>query len=43
MLVTTAWQGYSDAKKLADPGAGYTYVIDGGFHGQADVDFRLDE
>ncbi|WP_193178641.1 SMP-30/gluconolactonase/LRE family protein [Oricola nitratireducens] len=42
MLVTSAWQGYSDAARAADPGAGFTYVIDGGFDGHADCAFRLD-
>ncbi|NMM43667.1 SMP-30/gluconolactonase/LRE family protein [Rhodospirillaceae bacterium KN72] len=41
MLVTTAWQGYSEAARAADPGAGFTYVIDGGFRGKADPAFRL--
>lgn len=41
MLVTTAWEGYSDAERQADPGAGHAYVIDGGFKGVADVAFRL--
>ncbi|MCB1381431.1 MAG: SMP-30/gluconolactonase/LRE family protein [Notoacmeibacter sp.] len=43
MLVTTAWQGYSETRKAADPGAGHAYVIDGGFRGKADTDFRLDD
>lgn len=41
MLVTTAWQGYTEAARTADPGAGFTYVIDGGFQGCADSEFRL--
>jgi sugar lactone lactonase YvrE len=39
MLVTTAWQGYSAAKRSADPGAGYTHLLDGRFHGRADPAF----
>lgn len=42
MLVTSAWQGYSDTARAADPGAGFTYVIDGDFAGSADCSFRLD-
>lgn len=42
MLVTTAWQGYSEARRAADPGSGYTYMVDGHFHGMADAEFRLD-
>lgn len=41
MLVTSAWQGYSAASRAADPGAGYTFVIDGDFRGHADVAFQL--
>ncbi|WP_346893913.1 SMP-30/gluconolactonase/LRE family protein [uncultured Roseibium sp.] len=41
MLVTSAWQGYSDASRAADPGAGYTFVIDGDFRGRADAAFHL--
>lgn len=41
MLVTTAWQGYSAAERIADPGAGYTFVLDGSFKGAAEIDFRL--
>ena len=41
MLVTTAWQGYNETARAADPGAGFTYVIDGGFEGRADASFRL--
>ncbi len=43
MLVTTAWQGYSEKDRAADPGAGHAYVIDGGFKGRADAAFRLAE
>ncbi|MFZ2102713.1 MAG: SMP-30/gluconolactonase/LRE family protein [Oricola sp.] len=43
MLVTTAWQGYNAAARASDPGAGFTYVVEGGFHGRADASFRLDE
>ena len=39
MLVTTAWEGYSDAARRDDPGAGYTYVIEGGFNGRFDPAF----
>ena len=42
LLVTTAWQGYSEAKRAADPGAGFTYLVDGHFNGMADAEFRLD-
>ncbi|GAB4347178.1 MAG: SMP-30/gluconolactonase/LRE family protein [Oricola sp.] len=42
MLVTTAWQGQDAAARAADPGAGFTYLIDGGFKGQADAVFRLE-
>lgn len=41
LLVTTAWEGYGDAEKSADPGAGYTFVVDGPFRGKADSDFIL--
>lgn len=41
MLVTSAWQGYTAAARAADPGAGFTYVMDGGFRGAADCAFRL--
>jgi sugar lactone lactonase YvrE len=40
LLVTTAWQGYSAAQREADPGAGFTYVIEGAFRGTADWAFR---
>lgn len=43
MLVTTAWQGYSRAEWNADPGAGYTFVLDGKFNGLAETEFRLPE
>ncbi|QKV20731.1 SMP-30/gluconolactonase/LRE family protein [Oricola thermophila] len=39
MLVTTAWEGLDAGARAADPGAGFTYVIEGGFKGQADTDF----
>jgi len=39
LLVTTAWQGLGAGARAADPGAGYTYVVDGGFRGVADVAF----
>lgn len=42
MLVTTAWQGYSDAARAADPGAGFTYIVDGDFNGRPDCAFRLE-
>lgn len=42
MLVTTAWQGLGAGARAADPGAGFTYVIEGGFRGQADTDFCLE-
>ncbi|WP_417668484.1 SMP-30/gluconolactonase/LRE family protein [Roseibium sp.] len=41
LLVTSAWQGYSTTERAADPGAGFTYVIDGKFKGQADPAFDL--
>lgn len=41
LLVTSAWQGYGEAARTADPGAGYTYVVDGGFNGTGDCAFRL--
>lgn len=41
LLVTTAWQGYDSAARASDPGAGFTYVIDGGFTGRADSEFQL--
>lgn len=42
MLVTSAWQGISDDARIADPGAGFTYLIEGNFHGSADCAFRLE-
>ncbi len=42
MLVTSAWQGYTDAARANDPGAGFTYVIDGGFRGSPDCAFLLE-
>lgn len=41
LLVTTAWQGYDAAARACDPGAGFTYVIDGDFKGRPDPAFRL--
>lgn len=41
LLVTTAWEGYDPAQRASDPGAGYTYVIEGGFSGRSDPDFSL--
>lgn len=41
MIVTTAWQGYGAASREADPGAGYTYLVDGAFNGMADSAFRM--
>lgn len=41
LLITTAWEGYDDSARASDPGAGFTFVIDGGFSGRADPDFRL--
>ncbi|MEM7461335.1 MAG: SMP-30/gluconolactonase/LRE family protein [Pseudomonadota bacterium] len=43
MLVTTAWQGYSKAERIADPEAGHTFVLDGQFNGQPEPDFHLVE
>jgi len=34
MLVTTAWEGYGVDERMADPGAGFTYKINGGFRGR---------
>ena len=42
MLVTSAFEGYSPARRIADPGAGHSFVIDGLFNGRADIDFRMD-
>lgn len=41
LLVTTAWQGLDEAARASDPGAGFTYVIDGGFAGRADPPFTM--
>lgn len=41
LLVTSAFQGYSQSARQADPGAGFTFVIDGGFKGQGDAAFKL--
>lgn len=41
MLVTTAWQGLDRSAQASDPGAGFTYVIDGGFAGRADTAFTM--
>lgn len=41
LLVTTAWQGYGEAERAGDPGAGFTYVLDAGMRGVADPAFRL--
>jgi sugar lactone lactonase YvrE len=41
MLVTTAWEGYAEAQRAADPSAGFSYVIDGAFSGAADAAFWL--
>ncbi|MFK7902063.1 MAG: SMP-30/gluconolactonase/LRE family protein [Nitratireductor sp.] len=43
MIVTTAYQGYSKEQQLADPGAGYTYLINSDFKGQKDHAFRLEQ
>lgn len=42
LLVTSAFEGLGAAARAADPGAGFTHVVDAGFRGLADVDFRLD-
>lgn len=42
MIVTSAWQGYSAGQRAADPDAGFTFVIDGGFRGRKDADFQLE-
>ncbi len=39
MLVTTAWQGYSEEERTADREAGYTFVLDGNFRGVPEPDF----
>jgi sugar lactone lactonase len=41
LLVTTAWQGYDPAARAADPGAGFTYVLDLPFNGSANHAFKL--
>ena len=41
MLVTTAWHGFSQAERIADPQAGYTFVLDGNFRGVPEPDFHL--
>jgi len=41
MLVTSAWCELSDEARAADPGAGFTYIINGGFEGMPDTNFRL--
>lgn len=41
LLVTTAWQGYNESQRAADPGAGFTYVIEGKFKGMSDNAFKL--
>lgn len=35
MMVTSAWEGYGEAARKADPGAGFSYLIDAGFRGMA--------
>jgi len=41
LLVTTAWEGYSEAQRRLDPGAGFTYLIRSAFHGTLDQPFVL--
>jgi Gluconolactonase len=41
LLVTSAFEGYSPADRAADPQAGHAFVVEGGFRGQAEPDFRL--
>ena len=41
LLVTTAREGQDERARAADPGAGFTYVIDGSFKGLAEPVFRL--
>lgn len=41
LLVTTAWEGLDGSALASDPGAGFTYVIDGGFAGRSDPVFRM--
>jgi sugar lactone lactonase len=43
MLVTSAWEGYSASARNADPGAGFTYIVDGGFNGTEAAAAKLDE
>jgi sugar lactone lactonase len=43
MIVTSAWEGYSESARNADPGAGFTYMIDGGFKGIDTVAATIDE
>ncbi|MEO9901480.1 SMP-30/gluconolactonase/LRE family protein [Nisaea sp.] len=41
LIVTSAWQGYDPAARASDLGAGFTYLIDGGFSGQLAPAFCL--
>ena len=41
MIVTSAWQRYDAAQRRADPKAGHTFEIAGGFSGLEAADFRL--
>ncbi len=43
LLITSAWDGYSESERNADPGAGFTYMIDGGFNGTDTVAAVVDE
>lgn len=43
MLVTSAWEGLDATGRAADPSAGLTFLIDGGFRGRADAEFKLPE
>lgn len=41
MIVTSAWEGYDAAQRAADPQAGRTCLIGGGFAGVGGADFKL--
>ncbi|MGI9402619.1 MAG: SMP-30/gluconolactonase/LRE family protein [Rhizobiaceae bacterium] len=41
MLVTTAFEGYTQADRLKNPEAGNTFILDGNFNGIAEPVFRL--
>ena len=41
LIVTSAWQGLSDERRSADPEAGNTFIVKGGFAGLFDPPYRL--